>query len=446
MEQNKLGSWPIPKLLASMSLPMMISFFIQALYNIVDSMFVAQISENALTAVSLAFPMQQIANAISVGIGVGMSALVPHYVGLHKEKKANQVAHTGIFLNLCFTGLFMILGALFAEKIYLLQTNVPEIVQGGTTYLRIVWCVSIGAFFCQYFDKMMVCCGNATLAMISQASGAIFNIIFDPLLIFGIGPFPELGIAGAAWATVGGQIFSSCIGLTMNRKKNHWIHFETKLIRFNKNIVKEIFGVGIPSMVTIGLFSATSFCINIILLGYSTTAAAVYGVWLKLQNFCYMPLFGMNNGMIPILSYNMAQKKKDRVKQTSRLAVRFAVGLMILIMVLLEIFPDPFLHMFNASDHMMQIGTVALRIGLTSLPFAAISLIQTTAMQALDHAKYTLIINILREFVIIVASFYLLSSLFHELSMIWWAVPITDVVATLISIVCYRKMEKDLQL
>lgn len=446
MRENKLGTWPIPKLLVNMSVPMMISFFIQALYNIVDSMFVAQISENALTAVSLAFPMQQVANAIAVGIGVGMSALVPHYIGLKNEKRANQVAHTGIFLNICFAGLFIVLGALFAQKIYLVQTNVPEIVQGGTIYLRIVWCVGIGVFFCQYFEKMLVCTGNPLLAMISQASGALFNIVFDPLLIFGIGPFPQWGIAGAAIATVGGQLFSTCIGFLMNHHKNHWIHFQWSLIRFQPDVAKEIFRVGIPSMVTIGLNSATSFCVNMIILSYSTTATAVYGIWLKLQNFCCMPLFGLNNGMIPILSYNLAQDKKDRVKQTSQLAFRFALVLMVCVMIILEAFPQPFLQMYNASNHMLDIGIVALRICVASLPFASISLIRSTAMQALEHARYTLIVNILRQFLIIVPAFYLLSTLFHQLQYIWWAVPITEVICAYISIYYYRKMEKNLQL
>ena len=199
-------------------------------------------------------------------------------------------------------------------------------------------------------------------------------------------------------------------------------------------------------MVTIGLNSATSFCVNMIILGYSTTATAVYGIWLKLQNFCCMPLFGLNNGMIPILSYNLAQDKKDRVKQTSQLAFRFALVLMVCVMIILEAFPQPFLQMYNASDHMLDIGIVALRICVASLPFASISLIRSTAMQALEHARYTLIVNILRQFLIIVPAFYLLSTLFHQLNYIWWAVPITEVICAYISIYYYRKMEKDLQL
>lgn len=444
MENNKLGTWPVRKLLVNMSLPMMISFFIQALYNIVDSMFVAQISENALTAVSLAFPMQQVANAIAVGIGIGMSALIPRFMGENDAKKANQVAHVGIFLNASFAVLFILLGLFCSHSIYVIQTNVKEIVDYGTIYLRISWGVCIGVFFDQYFEKMLVCSGNSLLAMVAQASGAIFNIIFDPLLIFGIGPFPKMGIAGAALATVMGQIFAACIGFLLNMTKNSWIHFHFKEICFRKDIAKQIFSVGIPSMVTIGLSSATSFCVNMIIIGYSTTATAVYGIWLKLQNFCFMPIFGLNNGMVPILSYNFAQKKWKRVKDTANLAFCFSVGLMIVVGIFLELYPNFFLQMFNASDKMLAIGIPALRICVVSLPFAAISLIRTTSMQALTYARYTLIVNILRQFVIIIPTFYILSLVFGQVGYLWFALPITEITCAIISTFFYHRMSKEI--
>lgn len=440
MQENKLGTMPMRPLLVSMSLPMMISFFIQALYNIVDSMFVAQISENALTAVSLAFPMQQIANAIAVGIGVGMSALIPRFMGQKEETKANQTAHVGIFLNLLFYLLFLILGLTIVPAFYRMQTNVPEIIDSGIIYLRICWCVSMGVFSGQYFEKMLVCSGNSIYAMIAQASGAIFNIVFDPLLIFGLGPFPELGIAGAAWATVLGQILGALVGVYFNIHKNHWIHFHVKEIKYRHDIAKQIIEVGLPSTITIGLNSATSFCVNMIIMQYSTTATAIYGIWLKLQNFCFMPLFGLNNAMVPILSYNQAQGKIDRVKSANRLAFLFAVGLMVTLACILEIFPAPFLDMFNASDNMRNIGMTALRICCLSLPFGGVCLVRATAMQALNHARYTLILNILRQFVVIVGSFLLLSMVFHQISMLWWAVPITEVFCVILSTHLYHKM------
>lgn len=444
METNTLGVRPIPRLLVSMSLPMMISFFIQALYNIVDSMFVARISEHALTAVSLAFPMQQIANAIAVGIGVGMSALVPRYAGQGDMEKANQTAHTGIFLNICFCVLFLVMGLFLVHPFYEMQTHVKEIIAGGTTYLTIVWCVSLGVFSGQYFEKMLVASGNSLYAMLAQAIGAVFNIVFDPLLIFGVGPFPQMGIAGAAWATVLGQILGAGVALILNIYKNHWIQFHVKEIRFRSDIAKSIFEVGVPSMITIGLHSMTSLCVNMIIMGYSTTATAVYGIWLKLQNFCFMPLFGLNNGMVPILSYNYARKYMDRVEHTSKLAFQFAIVWMFGAAVVLELGPGIILHLFNAGDQMMEIGQTALRICVASLPFGGASLVRSTSMQALDHAQFTLIINILRQFVVIVGSFLLLSILFHQLVLIWFAVPMTECICFGVATFLYQKMKTDL--
>jgi putative MATE family efflux protein len=445
MEESKLGVMPIPKLLASMSFPMMISFFIQALYNIVDSMFVAQISEQALTAVSLAYPMQQVANAIAVGLGVGMSALMPRFAGTGNMDKANRTAHVGIFLNMIFYLIFLILGLTAVHAIYAFQTDVEEIVNLGTIYLTICWCVSIGVFSGQYFEKMLVANGNAMYAMIAQASGAVFNIVFDPLLIFGIGPFPQLGIAGAAWATVMGQIVGALVGITMNMRKNTWVHFRLKDIHYDHEIAGQIFQIGLPSMITIGLNSLTSFFVNIILLGYSTTAAAVYGIWIKLQNFCFMPLFGLNNGMIPILSYNQAQNKIDRVRTTNRLATVFALIWMIILTVVLELYPGSVLHLFNASDHMMAIGLPAMRCCVASLIFGGICIVRSTMMQALDHAQYTLILNILRQFVIIVSAFYILSKMTDQLALVWLAVPITEMICFVIAAIFYRRMVNDLE-
>lgn len=436
---------PVGKLLLNMSLPMMISFFIQALYNIVDSMFVATINENALTAVSLAFPMQQVAHAIAVGIGVGISALVPRYIAKHNIKGANDVAHTGIFLNIIFFLVFMIMGFTVVKPLYHALTQDAQIASYGITYLTIIWCVSAGVFSGQYFEKMLVCTGHSIYAMISQASGAIFNIIFDPILIFGLFGFPRLGIAGAAWATVSGQIFAAIIAMTLNIRRNRWIDLDWRDIAYRHDMAKEIFRIGIPSMITIGLNSATSFCVNLILMGYSTTATAVYGIWLKLQGFCFMPLFGMNNGMVPILSFNHARHQMDRVYETMRLATVWTVSLMVIVMVVLEIIPEVILQLFSASQHMLEIGDPALRICCLSLPFAAYTIIRSTSMQALRHSRYTLLINILRQFVFIVGAFVLLSEIFRQLMMLWWAVPITEVLSFAVTIYFYRRLVQNLE-
>ena len=445
-QENKLGTMPVGQLLLSMALPMMMSFFIQALYNIVDSIFVARISENALTAVSLAFPMQSVMNAIAVGTGVGMSALIPRAIGQNNAEQADDVANTGIFLNLLYVALFIILGLTLVSPFYHMQTEVEEIVENGIIYLRLVWILCFGAFFGVYFEKMLTSTGNAALAMISQASGAVFNIVFDPLLIFGIGPFPRMGIAGAATATVAGQILAACIAFLLNLKKNSWIHLSAAAV-FHPDpaSAREIYRVGIPSMITIGLNSATSFLVNQVLLSYSTTATAVYGIWLKLQNFCFMPAFGMNNGMVPILSYNYGKRAADRVRKTIRYAITSIVSLMLVLTVVFELIPGVLLKLFNASPNMMEIGMPGLRILVLSLVLGGANIILSSAMQALNHSGYTLLMNIFRNFLLPAGGFYLLSFFFHNLSRLWMAVPLTELFVFLLGIVLYRKMAEHLR-
>lgn len=443
--ENKLGSMPVGKLLVTMAVPMMLSFFIQALYNIVDSMFVARISENALTAVSLAYPMQSIMGAIGIGTGVGLSASLPRTIAQKKYDHAEALTNTGIFLCLCYIVLFVTLGFTFTHRFYTFQTDIPEIVEDGTIYLSIVWIVSAGAFFGTYFEKMLTSTGNASMAMISQASGAIFNIIFDPLLIFGLGPFPAMGIAGAATATVLGQILAAALAFWFNMNRNEWVDLSLKRVFHPEwKAAKEIYTIGIPSMITMGLTSMSSFFVNQIFLQYSTTATAVYGIWMKLQNFCYMPAFGMNNGMVPILSYNRGTKRYDRVWKTVRYALTVILCLMAFLTVILEFIPGTILTMFSASEHLMSIGMTALRTAVISLMFGGTCVILTSSMQALGYPVYTLIVNILRGFVLPVSSFWLLSEMFHELSRLWVAIPLADMIACGISVMLFMKMRKKL--
>ena len=442
-DDNKMAVMPVGKLLMSMAAPMMLSFFIQALYNIVDSIFVAQISEDALTAVSLAYPMQNVMTAIGVGLGVGISALIPRALARKNLEEAKTYVNTGIFLNLCFFILFVILGIFLVEPFYRIQTDIQEINQSGSIYLRICWCVSIGSFFGQYFEKMLLSTGNALQAMLSQTGGAVFNLVFDPLLIFGIGPFPEMGVAGAAAATVLGQIFAAVIALIFNLRQNKWVSFDIrKVFRPDKRAVVQIYEIGVPSMITIGLSSAMSFCVNQVLLIYSTTATAVYGIWIKLQNFYFMPAFGMNNALIPILSYNYSRGLVDRIKNTISYAVRFIVVLMLCLTVVFELIPDQLLYLFNASDIMLSIGETALRVCVLSLVFGGVNVILSTTMQAMDHSLYTLIINILRQFVLIAGLFYILSVVFRRLDLVWIAIPLGESITMLVTIVLYKKMMK----
>ncbi|MEE8885105.1 MAG: MATE family efflux transporter [Eubacteriales bacterium] len=439
--EDKMGTMPVGKLLFSMAMPMMISFFIQAMYNIVDSMFVAQISENALTAVSLAYPMYQVLTAIGVGTGVGISAVVPREIALGRQDKADEDGNTGIFLCLLYWVIFLVLGLTIVPAYFRMQTDVEEIIEDGTVYLTICWTMSGGVFFGNLFEKMLTGSGNALPAMASQATGAVFNIIFDPLLIFGIGPFPELGIAGAALATVFGLLLGATVAFLFNRKKNDWVHFHIGMIfRPKGRAIRDIYAVGFPSMITIGLYSIGSFFINQILLVYSTTATAVYGIWLKLQNFCFMPAFGMNNGMVPILSYNHARGHHDRVQKTVRLAVTVIVGWMLFLTILLELIPGVILKMFNASDNMLAIGMPAIRIAVLSLVVGGISIILSTAMQALQHARYTLAINILRQAVLPVAFFAALSAIFADLNVVWAAIPLAELLTVVVAVLLYRRM------
>lgn len=435
---------PIGRLLITMSLPMMISFFIQALYNIVDSMFVARISENALTAVSLAFPMQQIASAISVGFGVGVNANVPRLLAGKDQDRADRTTGCAVFLALSFTVLFALLGIFAVRSIYTFQTDVEEIVRLGTLYLTICWTLCIGVFLGQIFEKLLVCTGHSSLAMLAQASGAVINLIFDPLLIFGIGPFPELGIAGAAAATVMGQILAAAIAFGLNLRYNASVRLDIRFVKPDKAALTDIISVGLPSTVTMGLSSLTGFVINQILLGYSTTATAVYGIWVKLQNFCHMPMFGMNNGTVPILSYNYACGRKDRVNRAMRLAVTFCVTYLVILAIVLECIPGTLLTLFSASDAMREIGITALRICILSLPCGGLTVILGSAMQAMQHASYALAVNILRQFISLVGLFALISALTHSLNLVWFAVPTAELITVIAAILLTRRMLRKL--
>lgn len=443
--KNKLGEMPIGRLLISMSVPMMISFFIQALYNIVDSMFVAMISEDALTAVSIAFPVQQIITAIGVGTGVSLNALVPRFMGQGRQKDSLRVANVAVFLCVCYTAFFFLLGLTFVPTYYTMQTTVPTIVESGVAYLRIICLVTVGAFFSQIFEKLLVATGNTLQSMIAQASGAVFNLIFDPLLIFGIGPFPAMGVRGAAIATVGGQVFAAIIAFLLLVRKDTGIHFKVSYMRPSLSVLKQIFSIAIPSMITVGVSSVMSFCINQILLAFSTTATAVFGIWLKLQNFSYMPIFGLNNGTTPIISYNYGAGRLDRVKKTMKLAMVISVGLMCLLLVIYELIPGLLLMLFSASDTMLSIGTTALRIFCITLPIGAASMILSSAFQSLGRSRFTLMVNLSRQLIFLVPIAWLLS-LTGKLPLVWSASVIAEALGLVMAIFLWRKMKKMLDI
>lgn len=445
MEQteNKLGTMPIGKLLMVMSIPMMISFFIQALYNMVDSIFVARLSENALTAVSIAFPMQNIITAIGVGTGVGVNAMVPRYMGQGRQRDAEKIANVAVFLSACYWVVFLLVGLFLVGPYYRMQTDVPEIVEGGIRYLSVVCMVSLGAFFGNNFEKLLVATGHSLQSMISQAAGAVFNIIFDPLLIFGLGPFPELGITGAAVATVLGQIFAAAVAFCFVMKSQKSVRIHPGAMLPDRRSLKEIYAVGIPSILTVGLSSAMSFCLNQIFLAFSTTATAVFGIWLKLQNFCYMPVFGMNNGTIPMISYNFGAGKMDRVHRTIHLALGVAVTLMLVLLVLFELFPAGLLTLFSASETMFAIGIPALRLTCLSLPFGATAVILSSSFQSLGRSRYTLAVSLGRQLIFLVPIAWLLS-LSGRLELVWLSVVMAEALSMVLAICLRRKLVREL--
>lgn len=433
LEENKMGTMPIRKLLISMSLPMMASMLIQALYNIVDSIFVSRISENALTAVSLAFPIQNLIIAISVGTGVGINALLSRSLGEKKFKRANDTASNGILLAILSYLVFLVFGAWFSKRYFMTQTTNPEIVQHGVTYLRIISMVSFGAFLQIAFERLLQSTGRTFYTMITQGVGAIINIILDPILIFGYFGMPKMGVAGAAWATVIGQIVAAILAIIYNLKINDDINIDIGNFRPNLDIIKNIYIVGVPSIVMMSVTSVTIYGVNNILIRLSATATAVLGVYFKLQSFVFMPVFGLNNGMIPIVAYNYGAKEKDRLTRAIRLSVIYASVIMVLGLTIVQVFPGKILALFNASEDMLSIGIPALRIISLSYIFAGISIVLSAVFQALGNGVLSLIASATRQLIVLLPVAYWLS-LSGIVNRIWWAYPIAEAIAVVISV------------
>ena len=360
--ENKMGVMPINKLILSMSIPMMLSMLIQALYNIVDSMFVAQISENALTAVSLAFPAQNLMIAVATGTGVGINATLSRSLGEKNFQKANRIAIHALFLAFMSFLAFAVFGLFFAEHFFLAQTRDPEIVEMGTVYLQICTVLSFGLFGEIAFERLMQSTGRTFYSMIIQGTGAILNIILDPIMIFGLLGFPKMGVAGAALATVTGQIIALILGFVLNTTRNHEIHLAFKGFRPEKEIIGHIYAVGIPSIIMASIGSVMTFGMNKILIAFTSTATAVFGVYFKLQSFVFMPVFGLNNGTVPIIAYNFGAGRPDRIVKTLKLSIAYAVSIMIAGLLLFNLAAENLLMIFNASDSMLEIGVPALKI------------------------------------------------------------------------------------
>lgn len=441
IRENKMGTMPINKLLISMSLPMMISMLVQALYNVVDSIFVSQISENALTAVSLAFPVQNFMIAFGVGTGVGINALLSRSLGEKNFDEANKAANNGIFLAIISYFIFLIIGLLFSRKFFQWQTNISDIVEGGYSYLIIITTCSFGMYGQVVFEKLMQSTGKTLYSMITQLTGAIINIILDPILIFGLLGFPKMGISGAATATVIGQTCGMCLGLFLNLSKNKEIKIKINGFRPNIKTIKSIYAVGIPSIIMASIGSVMTFGINKILLVFTSTATAVFGIYFKLQSFIFMPVFGLNNGMVPIVSYNYGSKNKERLMKTVKTSIIYGISIMFIGLIAFQVFPRELLGLFNASKEMINIGVPALKTISLSFIFAGYCIVVGSMFQALGNGFMSLIVSVGRQLVVLLPVAYLLSKT-GNLDMVWWAFPIAEIASVILSIIGFKYVYK----
>ena len=430
--ENKMGVMPVGKLLIQMALPMMISMLVQALYNIVDSIFVGYISENALTAVSLAFPIQNLMIAVATGTGVGINALLSMRLGQKNQNAVNDTAMNGLFLSLCSTLLFIVLGLTIPELYFKSQTTDLEIIDYGVKYLRVCLIGSFGLFSGITFERLLQATGQTVNSMIAQLAGAITNIVLDPILIFGLLGCPVMGIAGAALATVIGQFVTLFVSAYLNFKKNKEIVFNFKTFKPSKSVIAEIYRVGIPSILLASIGSVMTYLMNLILGAFTMTAVAVFGVYFKLNSFIFMPVFGMNNALVPIIAYNYGARNRKRITGTLKRGVIIILCIMSFGTVLFELFPEFLLGLFNASPEMLEIGVPALRIIAIHFPVAAICIIFMSCFQALGMGITSMVVSFVRQLVVLLPVAYLLS-LTGVLSSVWWCFPVAEISALILS-------------
>ncbi len=433
-QENKMGVMPVNKLLINMSLPMMVSMLVQALYNIVDSIFVARVSENALTAVSLAFPVQTLMIALGTGTGVGVNALLAKQLGEKDFKRVNKTAMNGILLAIFSYLVFLIVGIVGVRPFYASQVKGAdaEILTMGVEYLSIACIASFGLYTQLIGEKLLQATGKTIYSMFSQGLGAIINIVLDPILIFGMFGFPEMGVAGAAVATVIGQIAGGALAMYFNFTKNKEITFSLGNMKPEKETIAKIYKVGVPSIIMQSIGSVMTYCMNLILIGFTSTATAVFGVYFKLQSFFFMPVMGLNNGMVPIIAYNYGAGKRSRLIKTAKISYVYAFCLMFLGFLAFEFIPTTLLGFFEASPEMIEIGVPALRIIGVHFLIAWYCIITGSIFQALGNGVYSMIVSVARQLVVLIPVAFILSKL-GGLQDVWWSFPIAELMSLLMS-------------
>lgn len=446
--ENKMGTLPIGRLLVNMALPMVISMLVQALYNVVDSVYVSRVSENALTAVSMAFPIQNLMIGFSTGVGVGMSSLLSKSLGSHEFDRANKAAGNGLVLSAICCGLFMLFGLTCSGLFFDIQTDIPEIQEGGTAYLQICTICSFGIFGEILFERMLQATGRTMLTMVTQGVGAILNIVLDPLFIFGGLGIPAMGVAGAAVATVVGQVAAFVLALVFHVLKNHEVSLSRETVMLQWRTVKIILAVGVPSILMVAIGSVMTFTMNRILGGFTPTAVAVFGSYFKLQSFVFMPVFGLNNAMIPIVAYNYGARKPERIRKTVILSCAVAITFMLAGFLAFQFIPETLLAMFEPTQHFLDIGCRALQTISYSYLVAGICVVLTAVFQALGNGIYATIVSLARQLVVLVPVAYLLS-LTDRLELVWLAFPIAEAFSLAVTlglfVRIYRRKLKPLQ-
>ena len=442
MKENRMGYEPIPKLLMSISLPIALSMLVQALYNIVDSIWVSRVGESALAAVSVAFPMQMLINAFSIGIGVGMNALLSRHLGEKNPRAANLCAQHGLLLNMIVGVLFAVFGVMAAPKLIAMQTSDPAIIRDGVRYLNICFIFSIGLCGQICMERLLQSTGRAVYSMYTQLFGAGLNIVLDPFFIFGIGFFPEMGVVGAAVATVTSQILAFIFGLYLNFTKNKELNLLQDHFHINGEIIKGILAVGVPSAIMISVNSVSVFMINSILAVFGATAVVALGIYFKVNSFVFMPVFGMNNGLVPIIAYNYGAGHRDRIYEVIKLAYKAAIIFMAGGFLLFQLFPAQLMGFFDPSAELLSIGVTAFRITSISFIFAAVSVISSGIFQSFGNGMLSMIVNLVRQLILIVPLAYLFSKT-GVLAYVWLAYPIAELVAMLIAIYFMKVIDKN---